>query len=54
VGGEWAVVAQGSGVLSAVETRCGMREERNAYKILVGKPERKRPFGRLSCRGIML
>jgi hypothetical protein len=23
-----------------------MREKRNAYKILVGKPERKRPLGR--------
>jgi hypothetical protein len=23
---------------------------RNAYKILVGKPERKRPHGRPSCR----
>jgi hypothetical protein len=24
----------------------GMREERNAYRILVGKPEGKRPLGR--------
>ena len=23
---------------------------RNAYRILVGKPKRKRPFGRLRCR----
>jgi hypothetical protein len=23
-----------------------MREKRNAYRILVGKPERKRPLGR--------
>jgi hypothetical protein len=27
-----------------------MGGERNAYKILVGKPERKRPFDRLGCR----
>jgi hypothetical protein len=27
-----------------------MGEMRNAYKILVGKPERKRPLGRLRCR----
>jgi hypothetical protein len=25
----------------------GMREKRNAYRILVGKPEEKRPLGRL-------
>jgi hypothetical protein len=25
-------------------------ETRNAYKILVGKPEEKRPFGRPRCR----
>jgi hypothetical protein len=27
-----------------------MREERNMYKILVGKPEGKRPLGRPRCR----
>jgi hypothetical protein len=26
-----------------------MGEKRNAYRILVGKPERKRPLGRLRC-----
>jgi hypothetical protein len=25
-------------------------EKRNAYRIFVGKPERKRPLGRPSCR----
>jgi hypothetical protein len=25
-------------------------EERNVYKVLVGKPEGKRPLGRSSCR----
>jgi hypothetical protein len=28
-----------------------MGEMRNAYKILVGKPEGKRPLGRPRCRG---
>jgi hypothetical protein len=27
-----------------------MREKRNAYRILVGKLERKRPLGRPGCR----
>jgi hypothetical protein len=27
-----------------------MREKRNAYRILVGKPEGKRPLGRPTCR----
>jgi hypothetical protein len=27
-----------------------MEEMRNAYNILVGKPEVKRPFGRHRCR----
>jgi hypothetical protein len=27
-----------------------MREKRNAYKILVGKPEGKKPLGRPKCR----
>jgi hypothetical protein len=27
-----------------------MREKRNAYRILVGKPEGKRPLGRRRCR----
>jgi hypothetical protein len=27
-----------------------MMERRNAYRILVGKPERKRPLGRPRCR----
>jgi hypothetical protein len=25
-------------------------EERNVYKVLMGKPEEKRPLGRLRCR----
>jgi hypothetical protein len=29
-----------------------MGEKRNMYKLLVGKPERKRPLGRLRCRWI--
>jgi hypothetical protein len=28
-----------------------MGDMRNAYRVLVGKPERKRPLGRPSCRG---
>jgi hypothetical protein len=27
-------------------------EKRNAYRILVGKPEGKRPLGRLRCRRV--
>jgi hypothetical protein len=27
-----------------------MAEKRNAYRLLVGKPERKRPLGRLRLR----
>jgi hypothetical protein len=27
-------------------------EKRNAYKILVGKPQGKRPLGRLRCRWV--
>jgi hypothetical protein len=27
-----------------------MGDERNVYKVLVGKPERKRPLGRPRCR----
>jgi hypothetical protein len=27
-----------------------MREKRNAYRLLVGKPEGKRPLGRPRCR----
>jgi hypothetical protein len=27
-----------------------MEEGRNVYRVLVGKPEGKRPFGRLRCR----
>jgi hypothetical protein len=27
-----------------------MGEEREVYKVLVGKPERKRPLGRPRCR----
>jgi hypothetical protein len=27
-----------------------MREKRNVYRLLVGKPEGKRPLGRLRCR----
>jgi len=27
-----------------------MGERRRAYRVLVGKPERKRPLGRPSCR----
>jgi hypothetical protein len=29
-----------------------MGEKRNTYKILVGKPERKRPLGRPRCRWV--
>jgi hypothetical protein len=29
-----------------------MWEKRNAYRILVGKPERKRPLGRRRCRWV--
>jgi hypothetical protein len=29
-----------------------MEEKRNAYRILVGKPERKRPLGRPRCRWV--
>jgi hypothetical protein len=28
----------------------GMREKRNTYRLLVGKPERKRPLGKPRCR----
>jgi hypothetical protein len=27
-----------------------MGEKRNAYRILIGKPEGRRPLGRLRCR----
>jgi hypothetical protein len=30
----------------------GMGEKRNAYRILVGKPEEKRPQGRPRCRWV--
>jgi hypothetical protein len=30
-----------------------MREKRNAYRLLVGKPEGKRPLGRPRCRWMM-
>jgi hypothetical protein len=29
-----------------------MEERRNVYRILVGKPERKRPLARPSCRWV--
>jgi hypothetical protein len=29
-----------------------MREKRNAYRLLVGKPEGKRPLGRPRCRWV--
>jgi hypothetical protein len=29
-----------------------MREKRNAYRLLAGKPEGKRPLGRPSCRWV--
>jgi hypothetical protein len=29
-----------------------MWEKRNAYRILVGKPERKKPLGRPRCRWV--
>ena len=29
-----------------------MGEERGVYRVLVGKPERKRPLGRLVCRWV--
>jgi hypothetical protein len=31
-----------------------MGEKRNAYRILVGEPEGKRPIGRPRCRGAIL
>jgi hypothetical protein len=31
-----------------------MGEKRNAYRILVGKPERKRPLGRPRLRWVIL
>jgi hypothetical protein len=32
--------------------RSRIGEKRNAYRILVGKPERKRPLGRIRCRWV--
>jgi hypothetical protein len=29
-----------------------MGEKKNAYRLLVGKPERKRPLGRPKCRRV--
>jgi hypothetical protein len=29
-----------------------MREKRNAYRLSMGKPERKRPLGRPRCRWV--
>jgi hypothetical protein len=29
-----------------------MGKKRNAYRLLVGKPERKRPLGRPKCRWV--
>jgi hypothetical protein len=29
-----------------------MGVKRNAYRLMVGKPERKRPLGRLKCRWV--
>jgi hypothetical protein len=41
-------------IKSSTITRAGyvmrIRDMRNAYKILVGKPERKRPLGRLRSK----
>jgi hypothetical protein len=31
---------------------CSTNEERNAYRILVGKPEERRPLGRPRCRWV--
>jgi hypothetical protein len=31
---------------------CGTKGEKNMYRLLVGKPERKRPLGRSRCRWI--
>jgi hypothetical protein len=28
---------------------CNIYEKRNTYKVLMGKPERKRPLGRYRC-----
>jgi hypothetical protein len=34
---------------------CGMNgEKRNVYRLLVGKPEEKRPLGRPRCRWIII
>jgi hypothetical protein len=33
-----------------VEHELGMREKRNAYTILVGKPEGRKPLGRPRCK----
>jgi len=37
-------------MMSWVGHRASIGEMRNAYKILVGKPEGKRSFGRYGCR----
>jgi hypothetical protein len=31
---------------------CSTNEKRNAYRLLVGKPEGKRPLGRPRCRWV--
>jgi hypothetical protein len=35
-----------------MSSTCSTNEKRNAYGILVGKPEGKRPLGRRKCRWV--
>jgi hypothetical protein len=39
-------------IIRMIKSRRMMGDKRNAYGILVGKPERKRPLGRPRCRRV--